>query len=72
MEGENQCFIDIVVKHKWAALNEPRSSYLDAKLFGLQVVVDRTIWEDLYNFLIANIQFQTPTHKTPESMNNQL
>jgi len=69
IDGENQCFIDITVKHKWASLNEPRSSFLDAKLFGLQVVVDRTIWEDLYNFLIANIEFQSSTpSREPESI----
>lgn len=61
IEGENQCFIDICFKHKWASFNEPRSSYMDAKLFGLQVVLDRGIWEDLYDFLIANTQFTAKT-----------
>ena len=59
-KNDHECFIFIHVNHKWKSITQPHSSFIDISVQGLQVILDRHAWSDLYNFLIADIQYLPP------------
>jgi len=48
-------FIDVSIRHIWSTLTDPKSTVLNVKINGLQVVVDRQVWKGLYMFLSGGV-----------------
>ena len=48
-------FLDVTILHRWARIDDPRSTIFSVNLNGLQVVLDRFAWKGLYHFLSGAI-----------------
>ena len=48
-------FINIFIRHRWAKINEPKSTTLQVNLNGAQIVLDREIIKGFYKFLSGDI-----------------
>lgn len=54
-ESSDKDFMSVTINHRWAKLNQPKSTNLFIKLAGLQVVLDREVMKGFYKFLSDDI-----------------
>lgn len=48
-------FVTVEIRHRWAKINEPKSTKLNINISGLQLVFDREVLRGFYKFLSSDI-----------------